>query len=132
MPPIKVSHSNIYFVWQKTNSLRAKIPHRRVKFRVGDLVRKTKKKVKFAKGYEQKFSTEIFQDVKVIQRMPQPIFEFAGLQSRPIEGKFHNYELSKSLYRPKQIDKIVRTRNKSGIKQHLVKWKGYDETFKFG
>ena len=28
-----------------------------------------------------------------------------------------------------QIDKIVRTRNKNGIKQHLVKWKSYDETF---
>jgi len=27
-----------------------------------------------------------------------------------------------------QIDKIVRTRNKSVIK-HPVKWKGYDETF---
>jgi hypothetical protein len=28
-----------------------------------------------------------------------------------------------------QIDKIVRTRNKGGIEQHLVKWKGYDEPF---
>jgi len=30
---------------------------------------------------------------------------------------------------PISIDKRVRTRNKSVIKQHLVKWKGYDETF---
>jgi len=29
-----------------------------------------------------------------------------------------------------QIDKIVRTRNRNCIKQHLVKCKGYDETFK--
>jgi hypothetical protein len=28
-----------------------------------------------------------------------------------------------------KIYKIVRTRNKGGIKQHLVKWKGNDETF---
>ena len=28
-----------------------------------------------------------------------------------------------------EIDKIVRTRNKICIKQHLVKWRGYDETF---
>jgi len=28
-----------------------------------------------------------------------------------------------------QIDNIVRTRNKNGIKQHLVKWKVYHETF---
>jgi len=30
-----------------------------------------------------------------------------------------------------QIDKIERTRNKNGIKQHLDKWKEYDETFTF-
>jgi hypothetical protein len=54
------------------------------------------------------------------------------LQARPIEGEFYNYELGKVIVSPQtefQIDKIVRTSNKSGIKQHLVKRKGYDETF---
>jgi hypothetical protein len=49
------------------NSLRAKFPQRRVKFKVGGLVRITKEKVKFAKGYVQTFSTEIFRVVKVIK-----------------------------------------------------------------
>ena len=57
------------------NSLSAKIPQGRVEFKVEDFVRITKEKVIFAKGYEQKFSTEIFQVVKVIQRMPQPVYE---------------------------------------------------------
>ena len=52
------------------NSLWAKIPEGSVKYKVGDLVRITKEKVKFGKGYEQNFSTEIFQVVKVIQRVP--------------------------------------------------------------
>jgi len=55
MAPSKVSPSNIYSVWQNVNSLRAKIPHGRVRFKVGDLVRITKQKVAFAKGYEQTF-----------------------------------------------------------------------------
>ena len=55
MDPSKVSSSNIYSVWQNVNSLRAKIPHGRVRFKVGDLVRITKQKVAFAKGYEQTF-----------------------------------------------------------------------------
>jgi len=42
MSPSKVSPSNIYSVWQNVNGLRAKIPHGRVKFKVGDLVRITK------------------------------------------------------------------------------------------
>jgi hypothetical protein len=132
MPPSKVNPSNIYSVWQRTKACRSKIPKGAVKFKVGDNVRITKEKVKFAKGYEQTFSTEIFKVVKVIQRMPQPVYKLSDLQDRPIEGLFYNYELVKVTVSPEsefQIDKIVRTRTKGGIRQHLVKWKGYDETF---
>jgi hypothetical protein len=97
---------------------------------VGDLVGITKQKVAFAKGYEQTFSTEIFKVVKVITRVPQPVYELSDLQDRHIEGQFYNYELGKVTVSPEtefQID--VRTRNKGGIKQHLVKCRGYDETF---
>jgi hypothetical protein len=100
MPPSKVNPSNIYSVWKKMNSLRAKISQGRFKFKVGDLVRITKEKVKFAKGYEQTFSTEIFQFLKVIQRMPQPVYELSDLQGRPIEGQFYNYELVKVAVTP--------------------------------
>ena len=75
MPPSKVSPSNIYSVRRKVNSLRAKIPHGFVKFKVGDPVRITKQKVCFANGYEQTFSTEIFRAVNVITRVPQPVYE---------------------------------------------------------
>jgi len=57
MPSSNVNPSNISSVWQGMNSLWANIPQGRVKFKVRDLVRITKEKVKFAKGYEQTFST---------------------------------------------------------------------------
>jgi hypothetical protein len=113
------------------NSLRTAIPQGQVKFRVGDLVRITKEKVTFAKGYEQTFSTEIFQVVKVIHLMPQPVYKLTDLQGRPTKGQFYNYELVKVIMSSAtefQIDKILRTRKKGGIKR-LVKWKVYDETF---
>jgi len=75
----KLSPSHIYYVWQKVNSLRAKIPHGRVKFKVGDLVRITKQKVTFAKVYKQTFSTEIFRVVKVISRETKPVYEMSDL-----------------------------------------------------
>ena len=78
---------------QNVNSLRAKIPHERIKFKVGDLVKISKQKVAFAKGYEQTFSTEIFKVVKVITRVPQPVYELSDLQDRSIEGQFYSYEL---------------------------------------
>jgi hypothetical protein len=80
MAPGKVSPLNIYSVWRKLNSRQAKIPHGRVKFKVGDLVRITKQKVALAKGYKQTFSTEIFKAVKVITRVTQPVYELSDLQ----------------------------------------------------
>ena len=74
----------------------------------------------------------MFQIVKAIQRMLQPASENSDLQARPIEGTIYNNDLVKVIVSPQtefQIDKIVRTRNKSGSKQHLVKWKGYDDCF---
>jgi len=122
MAPIKVSRSNIYSLWRKVNSLQAKIPHGRVKFKVGDLVRITKQKVAFAEDYEQTFSTEIFKVVKVITRVPQPVYELSDLQNRGIEGQLYSYELVKVTVSPEtefQIDKIVRTRNKTVLNNIL-------------
>jgi hypothetical protein len=79
----------------------------RVKFKVGDLVRIPKEKVKFTKGYEQNFSKEIFRVVKVIPRVPQPVYELSDLQDRPIEGQFYNYELVKVVVSPQtEFEKI--------------------------
>jgi hypothetical protein len=61
-------------VWRKVNSLEAKIPKRRYKFKVGDLVMIRKGKVKFARGYEQRFSTDLFTVVKVIERVQQTVY----------------------------------------------------------
>jgi len=40
--------------------------------------------------------------MKVIQRMPQPVYELLDLQTRPIECQFYNYELVKVVVSPKQ------------------------------
>jgi hypothetical protein len=82
------------------NSLKAKIPHGHVKFNIIHLVRITKEKVKFAKCYNQNFSPEIFSVVKIINRTPQPVYELADLNLRPIESKFYSYELVKITVSP--------------------------------
>jgi hypothetical protein len=86
MAPGKFLPANVYSVWQRVNSLQAKITIGQVKFKVNDHVRISKQKVLFAKGCEQTFSTEIFRVAKVIQRKPQPVYQLTDLQDRPIEG----------------------------------------------
>jgi hypothetical protein len=54
--------------------------------------------------------------------VPQPVYELTDLHDRPIEGQFYNYELVKVTVSPQtefEIDKIVSTRNKDGIKKLL-------------
>jgi hypothetical protein len=126
----QVNPKNIYAVWQRLKGLRSRIPEGRVKFKI-DLVRITKEKLKFAKGYEQNYPTEIFRVVKVINRKPQSVYELRFKESanrKPVlqlrVGK--SYSIPKSEF---QIDKIVRTRTHNDIKQHLLKWKGYHANF---
>jgi len=65
---------------------------------VSDLVRITKEKVKFSKGYEQTFSTEIFRVAKVIQCVPQLVYELTDLQNSPFEASFTVTSLSMSFF----------------------------------
>ena len=57
-------------------------------------MRISKEKMKFAKGGEQNFSTEIFRITKFIQRLPRPVYELEDLNKTPIEGQFYGEELT--------------------------------------
>jgi len=66
----------------------------KVKFTVGQHVRISKEKMKFAKGGKQKFSTEIFRITKVIERRPRPVYKLEDLNMTPIEGQYYAEELT--------------------------------------
>jgi len=66
----------------------------KAEFRVGQHVRISREKVKFAKSAEENFSTEIFRIVKVIERRPRPLYELEDLNGTHIEGQFYQEELT--------------------------------------
>ena len=95
-------------------------------------VRISREKMKFAKGAEQNYSLEIFRINKVIQRSKRPVYELDDLNKTPIEGQFYHKELTpvritkQSAYK---IDKILDQRVRRGIKEYLVRWRGYTKDF---
>jgi len=103
-----------------------------LKFRVGQHVRISKEKVKFAKGGEQNYTTEIFKVHKVVHRTPRPVFEPEDLRGQEIEGQFHTEELvpvritKQTTYK---IDKILNKRVRRGLLEYLVRWEGYSADF---
>jgi hypothetical protein len=86
------------------------------------------RKAKFSKSAEQNFSTEVFQTF----RTPRPVYELSDLKNQPIDGQFYAEGLIPVRVTKDtqfQIDKIIKTRVRKGIKEHLVRWTGYGTDF---
>jgi hypothetical protein len=111
---------------------RRQITTRAIRYKQGQTVRIGKETFKFARGFEHNFSHEIVKIAKVIPHSPQPVYELEDLNNTPIEGNFYSYELTpvqiikSTLY---DIDKILGSRLRGGIKQYLLRWKGYGPDF---
>ena len=99
--PSKVSDSDILAIWKRMEEKGRRIRVIRARFRVGQHVRISIEEMKFAKGAEQNFRTEIFRVVKVIERWPRPVYELEdlnrayrrpvlprGIDSRPRHEKY--------------------------------------------
>jgi hypothetical protein len=132
MAPSKVTDNNILAIWKRLQQIEQRIRRTQAKFRVGHHVRIRKEKMIFAKGSEQNYSTEIFEIIKVIPKIPRPVYELEDLKQTPIEGQFYPEELTPvRISKPTtyQIDKIVDRRLRRGILEYLVKWRGYSQDF---
>jgi hypothetical protein len=90
MAPAKVGDSDILAIWNKMRARQSKIKTAEAKFRAGQHVRISKEKLKFAKGGEQNYSTEIFNIRKVVHRSPRPVYELEDLLGVQIDGQFYS------------------------------------------
>jgi len=88
--------------------------------------------MKFAKHGGQNYTTEVFRIIKVIRTTPRPVYELEDLNQKIIDGQFFNEELTSVRITKRntfQIDKILATRVRRGIRECLVRWKGYGPDF---
>jgi transposase InsO family protein len=132
MAPKHVSDSDVLEIWKRMNKKHDNVPIAQPKFRIGQHVRISKEKMKFAKGGEQNYTTEVFRIIKVIRRTPRPVFELEDLNRKLIDGQFFNEELTPVRITKRttfKIDKILSTRVRRGIREYLVRWKGYGPDF---
>lgn len=92
----------------------------KAKFRVGDVVRISKYKSVFEKGYTANYSTELFKVTKV--NITNPItYKIRDVFNRRIKGCFYEYELQKTKYPDVYlVEKILKKKNK----KLFVKWLG--------
>ena len=125
MAPNKVNAQNEAEVRER---LFPRVGRRRqkIRFQPGQTVRITRKKGIFEKGYEMTYSYEVFivESVKPTYPVTYALQDFNG---QVLKGSFYDREIqlvdkSDDIY---PIEKIIRTRNRRGAREYLVKWVGY-------
>ena len=85
MTPSKVTDPDIFSIWNRMRSKHSTIRREAVRFSVGQHVRISKKKLKFAKGGEKNYTTENFRISKVVRRPPRPVYELQDLLGKHID-----------------------------------------------
>jgi hypothetical protein len=121
--PARVTDSDVLAIWTRMMKKDRKIPIAKPKLHVGQHVR-ISKKMKFAKGGEQNYTTEVFRIIKVIRTRPRPVYELVDLNRKVINGQFYNEELT-----PVQIKHTTFKIDKIRIREYPVRWKGYGPDF---
>ena len=130
--PSKVTESDILAIWNRMRFRHSAIRSAAVRYIVGQHVRNSKEKLKFAKGSEQNYTTEIFRISNVVRRVPCPVYVLQDLLGKHIDGHFYAEELSPVTVTNATtyaIDKILRRRSRGDSLEYLVRWRGYGPEF---
>jgi hypothetical protein len=94
MAPVRVTDSDVLAIWTRMNQKDRKIPIAKPRYRVGQHVRISKEKMKFAKVGEQNYTRKVFRIIKVICRTPRPLYELEDLNKKLVNGQFYNEDLT--------------------------------------
>jgi len=95
-------------------------------------VRISKEKMRLAKAVEQNFSTEVLRVAKVIDRWPRAVYEQEDLNYTPLDDQFYREEPIPVRINERiayKMDKILDKRVRRGIREYLVRWRGYSQDF---
>ena len=123
--PVEASKKeNELKVWLNLYPDRYKTSRLNPKFSVGDMVRITKKKKVFEKGYTTRWTEEIF-TIKEILKTNPITYIIEDLKGEEIKGTFYEPELQKTEQQIYRIEKVIK--EKKG--RSFVKWKGYPDKF---
>ena len=126
--PAKVNENNEKQIYKTLYNDRKE--NFKFKIFVGDLVRISKNKKIFEKGYTTGWTEEVFIVIHQIPRDP-PVYRLKDLNNEEIEGVFYDYELQK-VTRDKEayvIDKILKKKKEKGVFKYFVSWRGYPPSF---
>ncbi|XP_054711451.1 uncharacterized protein LOC129221040 [Uloborus diversus] len=127
--PVEVNTENESDVWFTVYGNLYDIKRKPCVFNVGDVVRISKQKLTFEKGYEANWTEELFIVTECVKRHP-PVYRVKDLLGESIQGTFYSQELQKvKLKEDYTIEKILKKRVRKNKTEYFVKFRGYPEKF---
>ena len=129
--PTDVTLENAHKAYKNLRK-RYKCVERKAKYKVNQLVRISRKRGVFEKGYVPGWTEEIFKITKVLHTRKPPVYEVDDLNLENIDGFFYEEELNpviKSEETKYHIERVIRTSRRGANKKVLAKWVGYDDSF---
>lgn len=99
------------------------------KLAIGDHVKLLKERTSFTRGYQRRFTNQVFKVVGVDDNLPVALYEIEALDGDPVTGKFYPNELQKKTGSSFKVERVLGTRTVNRRKQWLVKWLGYPDSF---
>lgn len=98
---------------------------RKINFKTGDIVRVSKYKTLFEKGYTPSWSTELFTVSRVHKTVP-PVYTIRDMRHNVIKGTFYGQELKRTQYPDTYlVEKVLKKRGN----RVYVKWLGLDKSY---
>jgi len=131
MPPALVTDSDVLAIWKKMKEKRSRIHIARPKVHVVQHVRISRENDICQRRRAESHHGDI-SNYQGNRRTPRHVYELEDLNGKVIEGQFYGEKLTpvRNLKRTQfQIGKILRTRVRRGIREYLVRRKGYRPDF---
>ena len=133
MKPKDVTVDNAMIVWERLYGKDDRYKNTIKNIEKGDLVRISKAKGQFEKGYLPNWSREEFIVDKVNDKFLPSMVSLKDYRNEPIEGNFYAAEIQK-IHRDEdddiyQVEKVIRQKRQHGEVWYFVKWLGYDDSF---
>ncbi|VDI47711.1 Hypothetical predicted protein [Mytilus galloprovincialis] len=118
---------------KKRSPQKTKLRGTTFKYKVNDLVRISFKRHPFQRGYQQKWTEELFKIRRRYVRDNVSTYLLKDLLNEDVQGSFNHPELQKVRKDEEntvwKIEEIVKKRKKNGVNQALVRWLGYPKKF---
>jgi transposase InsO family protein len=123
--PSSVVFKNLYG-YESHRDMLLKMNRRKSKKKLGDTVRIPEQKNKFAKGYSQNFTDEIYTVNNVNSGAKVPVYQLKDYKGNVIKGNYYPEEIqvvrNSDLYRVI----VLREKGRGKRKQYLVKYANFD------